>query len=65
MSDTTSCHECGAPAQITSRFHLDSTDGPVEHVKVGCSNNHWFTMPAEMLEPTRSAAHIGLAASRA
>jgi hypothetical protein len=43
------CPQCGAPAQITERFRLDSTAGPVEHLKTGCVNNHWLTPPAETL----------------
>jgi hypothetical protein len=27
------CPQCGAPAQITERFRLASTAGPVEHQK--------------------------------
>ena len=65
MSDIISCPQCGAPARITERFRLDSTDGPLEHLKSGCVNHHWFTMPAEMLEPQRAAAERDLAGTRA
>jgi hypothetical protein len=44
------CPQCGAPAQITERFWLGSTAGPVEHVKTGCVNNHWLTPLAEMVQ---------------
>jgi hypothetical protein len=47
MPGTIPCPQCGAPAQITERFRLSSTAGPVEHVKVGCVNNHWLTPLAE------------------
>jgi hypothetical protein len=43
------CPQCGAPAQITQRFRLTSTAGPVEHLKTGCINNHWLTPPADTL----------------
>jgi hypothetical protein len=43
------CPECGAPARILERFWLDSTDGPVEHLKTGCANQHWLTPRAETL----------------
>jgi hypothetical protein len=43
MPDTIPCPQCGAPAQITERFWLDSIDGPVEHLKTGCVSKHWFT----------------------
>jgi hypothetical protein len=47
MPGTIPCPQCGAPAQITERFRLPSTAGPVEHVKTGCVNNHWLTPLAE------------------
>jgi len=50
----TGCPECAAPAEITDRFDLDSTDGPVEHVTVLCARRHRFTMLAERL-PTAVA----------
>ena len=43
------CPQCGGPAQITERFQLRSTAGPVEHLQTGCVNNHWLTSPAETL----------------
>jgi hypothetical protein len=44
------CPQCGAPARITERFWLDSTDGPVEHLKIGCRSKHWFTPRAETIQ---------------
>jgi hypothetical protein len=49
MDTPISCPQCGAPARITERFRLDSTAGPVEHLKTGCVNNHWLTPLAETL----------------
>ena len=49
--ELTSCPECGSVAEVTSRFHADSTDGPVEHVKLGCLQRHWFMGPAASLLP--------------
>ena len=46
------CPQCGAPAQITERFQLGSTAGPVEHLQTGCVN-HWLTPLAEP-SPARS-----------
>lgn len=43
------CPDCGAPAEVTERFILPSTDGPVDHVVVVCSAGHHFRMPAEGL----------------
>ena len=50
------CPQCGAPARITERFRLDSTDGPVEHLKTGCVNNHWLTPRAETVAAPQPAA---------
>ena len=43
MRDTVPCPQCGSSARITERFWLGSTAGPVEHVRIGCVNNHWLT----------------------
>src|SRR6266511_2503313 len=53
MDQPIPCPQCGAPAQITERFRLGSTAGPVEHLKTGCVNNHWLTPLAEMVEGSR------------
>lgn len=54
--DFTTCPECGVQAEIEWRAVLESTDGPVEHAKVRCSNRHWFLLPVASLErPRRSA----------
>lgn len=47
--DLTGCPACAAPAEITERFDLWSTDGPVGHVRVQCANRHCFTMPTDRL----------------
>ncbi len=57
MTDTTEyigCPGCGAPAEIVDRFVLDSTDGPLEHLKVWCVTGRWFTVLTENL-PAPSA----------
>jgi hypothetical protein len=58
MDELIPCPQCGAPAQITERFWLDSTDGPVEHVKTGCERGHWFTPTAKSLhlQPSTTTA---------
>jgi hypothetical protein len=48
--ELTSCPECGAPAQVEQRHVLESTDGPVEHVKIRCVGGHWFFLPSAALE---------------
>jgi hypothetical protein len=45
MIDTTSCPECGAPAEVLDRDVLESTDGPVEHARVVCLYRHRFFLP--------------------
>jgi len=58
--DATTCPECGAPAEVTDRFALESTDGPIEHVRVMCVRRHWFLMATETLaaghRPAREVA---------
>jgi hypothetical protein len=49
MDEPIPCPECSATAQITERFWLASTAGPVEHLVTGCANDHWLTPPAETL----------------
>jgi hypothetical protein len=52
MLTLVSCPECHVPAEITERFTLPSTDGPVDHVVVCCAAGHHFRMPSELLEVT-------------
>jgi hypothetical protein len=54
--DTTTCPECGAPAEVIDRFALESTDGPIEHVRVQCVAWHWFLLSTESLARHRAAA---------
>lgn len=49
MLTLTSCPQCGAPAEITERFVLASTDGPVPHVALACVARHHFRMEARWL----------------
>jgi hypothetical protein len=51
--DTTTCPDCRAPAEITDRFVLESTDGPIEHVRLRCLGGHWFLMPTRSLAASR------------
>lgn len=50
LAELTSCPECGAPAEITRRAVLESTDGPIEHVGVRCIQRHIFLMPTFLLD---------------
>lgn len=49
VSGLVSCPECGLPAEIVDRWELDSTEGPLAHVKTLCVRRHWFLLPAEGL----------------
>jgi hypothetical protein len=54
--ELTTCPECGAPAQIEQRHVLESTDGPVEHVRIRCVSRHWFFLTVAALEVTPPCA---------
>jgi hypothetical protein len=43
------CPECGATAEVVPEGCADSTDGPVEMVRVRCVERHWFLMAADSL----------------
>ena len=45
----TTCPECRSIARVLDRFVLESTDGPVEHVRTQCVDRHWFVLPAASL----------------
>lgn len=45
-ADLIACPECGVTAEVLDRFTLDSTAGPVEHLRIGCLSGHHFLMPA-------------------
>jgi hypothetical protein len=42
--ELTTCPECGLPAEVLQRSTLQSTEGPVDHVKLQCVTGHWFFM---------------------
>ena len=43
------CPACGSPAEVTDRFALTSTDGPIDHLALRCAARHHFTMLVDML----------------
>ena len=47
--DLTTCPECGAPAEVRDRHVLESTDGTIEHARIGCLRRHYFFLPLEQL----------------
>ena len=49
MTDLTTCPDCGAVAEVLDRFVLESTDGPVEHVRTVCVARHLFLLPASSM----------------
>jgi len=51
MLDLTVCPEqgCSSAAQIFDRSAWESTDGPIEHVRIRCLNQHHFLLPVAML----------------
>lgn len=49
MLTAVACPQCHVPAEITERFWLPSTDGPVAHVAVHCAAGHHFRMSADWL----------------
>ena len=51
--ETVSCPECDGLAEVQWRCELESTDGPVEHAKIMCSERHWFLLPVDRLPLSR------------
>lgn len=54
--DLTVCPKCGEVAEIQRRPVLESTDGPIEHVKTLCIRRHWFLLPVAWLPGPGSRA---------
>ena len=40
---------CGLPAEVTCRFTMRSTDGPLDCAMTRCPAGHWFNGPIESL----------------
>ena len=51
-----SCPECTRPAEVTDRFVLASTDGPIDHLGLRCAAGHLYRMPADSLTAGTQAA---------
>jgi hypothetical protein len=47
--DIAACPECSMTAALHEWDQIESTDGPVGHVRVTCVNRHWFLMPVDRL----------------
>ena len=56
---------CGLPAEVTYRYTVRSTDGPLESAKIRCPLGHWFNGPIASLiwhkEPGATAVPAGRA----
>jgi hypothetical protein len=57
---------CGLPAEMETRYTMESTDGPLESAKIRCPRGHWFNGPIEFLalpgrrtpsQPSSTAPH--------
>jgi hypothetical protein len=44
-----SAAQCGLPAEVETRYTMESTDGPLESAKIRCPRGHWFNGPIEFL----------------
>ena len=51
------CPECRVPAEVTERFSLPSTDGPVDHLALSCAAGHHFKMAIDRL-PAQSQQEL-------
>jgi hypothetical protein len=51
------CPTCRLPAQITERFTLRGSPGPVQHVKLACVAGHRYTPPVDQLPALSPEQH--------
>ncbi len=47
--DDDGAERCGLPAEVTRRFTMRSSDGPLEGAMIRCPARHWFNGPIESL----------------
>jgi hypothetical protein len=50
---------CGLPAEVSCRFILNSTDGPLESAMIRCPSGHFFNGPIEFLTYDKDAGIAG------
>lgn len=43
--------DCDLTTTTLDHYILESSDGPIEHVKLKCPSGHWFNMPTFLLTP--------------
>ena len=48
---------CGPPAEVSCRYTMPSTGGPVESAVIRCPVGHWFNGPLEFLTWGSSRKH--------
>ncbi len=48
--DLTLCPECASIAEVLWRDRVESTDGPVEHIRIQCLQRHCFLLPTSKLD---------------
>jgi hypothetical protein len=58
-----SCPQCGVPAEVTERFSLQSTDGPVSHIALSCVAGHHFRMTVDGL-PAQAQEQLAVQRTR-
>jgi hypothetical protein len=50
---------CGLPAELTHRFLMNSTDGPLESATIRCPAGHFFNGPVEFLTYDKRGSAAG------
>ena len=55
--DRNGAARCGLPAEVTCRYTLDSTDGPMEGAMIRCPAGHYFNGPVELLALDHAGHH--------
>jgi hypothetical protein len=56
---------CGLPAEVQDRYTMQSTDGPLESVRIRCPRGHYLNGPIESLTWDKAAAaRFGTAEAR-
>jgi hypothetical protein len=54
---------CGLPAAVEHRYTMQSTDGPLESVRIRCPRGHFLNGPLELLTWEKAASASGGAAA--
>lgn len=55
--DEEGAETCGLPAEMTGRFTVRSSDGPLECAMIRCPAGHWFNGPIEFLTTAGTIDH--------